>query len=125
MKARLIAAVGLIMLSACSHDDLGTGSTSGRERSTGGSVIYGRFPKVQIAQHDVTLAVGDSTTLFLLLMLPPGYVPHVTWSSSDPNTVSLRQIGSTSAVARGLRIGQAIIHADSAQYRDSTTVVVK
>ncbi len=83
-------------------------------------------PVVQIAQHDVALSIGDSAQLFLLQMLPPGYVPtNVTWSSPDATILKVHQVSSGIAVVTALHIGRAVVHADAGNIGDSTVVTVR
>ncbi len=64
---------------------------------------------VQLAEHTASVAVGGSIPLELLAVDPPGYVPDVKWSSSDPATASVRGTSSLSAEVDGLRPGQVRI----------------
>lgn len=83
-----------------------------------------KVPVVQLAPHEETIALGDSLNLHLLPMLPPGYVPPVTWSSSNPDVASVEPIGPTMARVLGLSPGQSMIHVFGDGARDSTTVIV-
>ena len=98
--------------SACSN---ATGADPDRQREV---------PVVQLAPHEETIALGDSLHLHLLPMLPPGYVPAVTWSSSNPEVASVEPIGPTMARVIGLSPGQTMIHVFGDGARDSTTVIV-
>ena len=85
-----------------------------------------RVPVVQIAQRDVTLAVGDSVRLTLLPLLPPGIIPQdVRWASSDPAIVTVRRVSSAAAVATSMRTGRVVVHADADDARDSVVVTVR
>ena len=83
-----------------------------------------RIPVVQLAPHASSIAVGDTLHLWLLRMLPPGYVPRVSWSSSDPATVRVERAGLSDAMVRGLRPGQAAITAVGKGASDSAVVTV-
>jgi uncharacterized protein YjdB len=85
-----------------------------------------RVSVVQIAQHNVTLSVGDSIRLALLPVLPPGSISqNVRWSSSDPTIVTVRREGSTAAVVTSLRAGSAVVYANADDARDSAAVIVQ
>jgi hypothetical protein len=81
-------------------------------------------PVVQLAPHEETIALGDSLMLHLLPMLPPGYVPAVSWSSSNPEVAPVEPIGPTMAKVLGLSPGQSMIHVFGDGARDSTTVII-
>lgn len=118
--AVVLAAAGMVALTACS-DATDTG-LDGRLSDPG---TDGRVPVVQIAQGNLTLTVGDSARFTLLPLLPPGIIPKdVRWSSST-SAVTVRQISSTAAVAKAVRTGRAIVHANAADARDSVVVMVQ
>jgi hypothetical protein len=83
-----------------------------------------RIPTVQLLEHEVTIDVGDSLQLHLLPMLPPGYVPPVTWSSESPETASVESIDAHVGLVRGLFPGQAVIRVSGEGASDSAMVVV-
>lgn len=83
-----------------------------------------RIPVVSLSEHEVTLAVGDSIPLQLLLMLPPGYVPSVTWSSSNPEIASVESPIKGEGLVRGLFPGQAVILVSGEGASDSAMVFV-
>jgi len=84
----------------------------------------GRIPTVQLLEHEGTIDVGDSLQLSLLPMLPPGYVPPVTWSSESPETASVESIDAHVGLVRGLFPGQAVIRVSGEGASDSARVVV-
>ncbi len=81
-------------------------------------------PVVQIAEPAATVAVGDTVRLTLLPMLPPGYVPQVTWSSSNVGTATVTASGNWSALVTGVRAGQVVITATGEEASDSVEVTV-
>ena len=83
-------------------------------------------PVVQLREHAASLLVGDSIVLQLLglPLLPPGYVPPVRWSSSNPSVVAVSAREGSGAVARGLLVGEAFIAASGEGARDSILVTV-
>lgn len=81
-------------------------------------------PVVQFAEHAATVAVGDTVRLTLLPMLPPGYVPQVTWSSSNVGTATVTASGTLSARVTGVRAGQVVITATGEEVSDSVEVTV-
>lgn len=83
-----------------------------------------RIPLLQLERHAVDLAVGDSTYLGLLPLLPPGYVPESSWVSSDPATATVQKSGSRRANLTGVRPGQAVITVSGEGAADSATVTV-
>jgi hypothetical protein len=83
-----------------------------------------RIPVVQLMQDSAVIAVGDTLEAVLLPMLPPGYVPPVSWSSSDPSVASVSATGSTSARVDGLRAGVAVIRVAGQGAQDSLVVTV-
>jgi hypothetical protein len=83
-----------------------------------------RIPVVQLASHAASVSVGDTVRLSLLPMLPPGYVPSVTWSSSNPATASVESAGSLGGRVAGLQPGQAVITAAGEAACDSAVVTV-
>lgn len=83
-----------------------------------------RIPTVQLLEHEATLDVGDSLQLNLLPMLPPGYVPPVTWSSESPETASVEPIDAHVGLVRGLFPGQTVIRVSGEGASDSAMVVV-
>lgn len=60
----------------------------------------------------------------LMPVLPPGYVPPVQWSSSDPAIASVFPIGTHAARVLGVRTGEAVIHVAGEGARDSLVVTV-
>ncbi len=92
--------------------------------NSGSSMDLGRIPVVQLAFDSTTVSVGDTVRLALLPMLPPGYVPAVTWSSSDSDVARVEKAGATSALVEGLQAGKAIVTAAGEGSRDSVTVTV-
>jgi hypothetical protein len=83
-----------------------------------------RIPVVQLAEHSATIMVGDTARASLLPMLPPGYVPTVEWSSSDPDIASVVPKAASVARVAGLRAGEAVIHVAGEGARDSLFVTV-
>jgi hypothetical protein len=83
-----------------------------------------RYPVVQLLERTATLVVGDSVRLHLLPMLPPGYVPPVTWSSSNPEVASVESPNNGIGLVRGLSPGQAVILVAGEGKSDSARVVV-
>ena len=83
-----------------------------------------RVPVVQLVQDTVSMAVGDTIRLGLLPVLPPGYVPKVTWSSSNPNTATVEKAGWSDAMVRALNPGTAVITVAGDGARDSVFVSV-
>jgi hypothetical protein len=83
-----------------------------------------RYPVVQLLERTATLVVGDSVKLYLLPMLPPGYVPPVTWSSSNPEIASVESPNNGIGLVRGLSPGQAVILVSGEGKSDSARVVV-
>ncbi len=84
----------------------------------------GPVPVVQLLQHEATLGVGDSVGLSLLPMLPPGYVPPVTWSSSNPAVAAVDSPMNSMCWVKGMSPGQATILVSGEGKSDSATVVV-
>ena len=83
-----------------------------------------RTPVVQFGLNEVIISVGDSTRLWLLPMLPPGYVPSVEWSSSDSVVASVRAAGSKASWVKGLSPGETTIRAFGEGKGDSLPVFV-
>ncbi|MFG1691784.1 Ig domain-containing protein [Gemmatimonadota bacterium] len=83
-----------------------------------------RVPAVQLAPHAASIAVGDSLILWLLPMLPPGYVPSVDWTSSSPVIASVRKTRAKAATVTGLSPGQAVITVAGDGASDSTVITV-
>ncbi|MCG6956645.1 MAG: hypothetical protein LJF04_11715 [Gemmatimonadetes bacterium] len=83
-----------------------------------------RIPVVQLMQDSAIIAVGDTLQAVLLPMLPPGYVPPVDWSSSDPTVAGVSATGSTSARIDGLKAGAAVIRVAGEGAEDSLVVTV-
>jgi hypothetical protein len=83
-----------------------------------------RIPVVQLMQDSAVIAVGDTLQAVLLPMLPPGYVPPVSWSSSDASVASVSATGATSARIDGLQAGLAVIRVAGEGARDSLVVTV-
>lgn len=81
-------------------------------------------PVVQLFQSSVTIPVGDAFQAALLPMLPPGYVPSVTWSSSHPSIATVTATGPTSAEVRGHAVGEAVIRVVGDGAQDSLRVTV-
>lgn len=79
---------------------------------------------VELTEHTASVAVGQSITLELLAVDPPGYVPDVKWSSSDPATASVQATSSLTADVQGLRPGQVQITARGAGTSDTGIVTV-
>jgi uncharacterized protein YjdB len=107
----LLTLIPFLVLSACSSS---TASSTGTER----------IPVVQLFQDSATIAVGDTFAATLLPMLPPGYVPSVEWSSSQPGVASVGATTATSATVRGLQAGHAVIHVAGDGSQDSLRVTV-
>jgi len=85
-----------------------------------------RVAVVQLLDRAADVVVGDTVRLSLLHlpMLPPGYVPPVSWSSSDPGTATVQRVGPTAATVRGIRAGQAVITAAGEGASDSAVITV-
>ncbi len=83
-----------------------------------------RVPVVQFLDDSASVAIGGSVEVGLLPMLPPGYVPEVTWSSSDLATATVAAQGRTSALITGVGIGRAVISASGEGATDSVIVTV-
>jgi len=83
-----------------------------------------RIPVVQLMQDSAVIAVGDTLQAVLLPMLPPGYVPTVSWSSSDPSVAGVSATGSMSARIDGLGVGLAVIRVAGQGAQDSLVVTV-
>ena len=81
-------------------------------------------PVVQLSDHEATLHVGQYLFLDLLPVLPPGYVPPVTWSSTSPEIASVVPADSLTVLVRGLSPGQTVILVSGQGASDSATVVV-
>ena len=81
-------------------------------------------PLIQLMTHSATIAVGQSFEVGPLPLLPPGYVPPVDWSSSNPGVASVTSIGRTTARVTGMQPGEAVIHAMGEGARDSLLVTV-
>lgn len=81
-------------------------------------------PVIQLMTHSATLAVGQSFEVGPLPLLPPGYVPPVDWSSSNPGVASVVSIGRTTARVTGVQPGEAVIRATGEGARDSLQVTV-
>jgi len=82
------------------------------------------IPIVQLLEGEATLGVGDSVLLSLLPVLPPGYVPPVTWSSSNPAVASVDSPMNSMCWVRGMSPGQAVILVSGEGKSDSARVVV-
>jgi len=86
-----------------------------------------RTPVVQLRVETDTISAGDTLQETLLPFLPPGYVPPVTWSSSDP---AVATVGPQTGLVVGIAPGQAVIHAvgtgspQAQQARDSLRLTV-
>ena len=83
-----------------------------------------RVPVVQFLEDSVSVVVGDTVGLHLLPMLPPGYVPAVTWSSSSLATVTVSPQSWASAMVAGVGVGEAIVSASGEGAADSVIVTV-
>jgi len=83
-----------------------------------------RVPVVQFLEDSVSVTVGGSVEVGLLPMLPPGYVPEVTWRSSDLATATVAAQGRASAVVTGVGSGEAVISASGEGATDSVIVTV-
>jgi len=83
-----------------------------------------RIPVVQLLAPSASIAVGDTLRVTLLPVLPPGYVPPVTWSSSDPAVASVSSTGASSARVDGLQAGGTVIRAAGDGARDSLFLTV-
>jgi hypothetical protein len=83
-----------------------------------------RIPVVQLLQDSAVMTVGDTLQAVLLPMLPPGYVPPVSWSSSDPAVAEVSATGTTSARVDALQAGLAVIRVAGEGARDSLVVWV-
>jgi len=83
-----------------------------------------RIPVVQLAEHAATIVVGDTTRAWLLPVLPPGYVPEVEWSSSDPAIAKVEPTAARAARVTGLRVGEAMILVAGEGAEDSLVVTV-
>jgi len=81
-------------------------------------------PIIQIVADSETVAVGQSFGVGPLPLLPPGYVPPVDWSSSNPGVASVTSTGRTTARVTGIQAGEAVIHATGEGARDSLHVTV-
>lgn len=81
-------------------------------------------PVVQLSEHEATLHVGQYLFLDLLPVLPPGYVPPVTWSSASPGIASVEPADSLTVLVRGLSPGQTVILVSGKGVSDSAMVVV-
>lgn len=81
-------------------------------------------PTIQLMTHSATLAVGQSFEVGPLPLLPPGYVPPVDWSSSNPGVASVAPTGKTTARVTGIQPGEAVIHAAGEGAWDSLHVTV-
>ncbi len=84
----------------------------------------GSIPVVQLATRSARIALGDTVSLFLLPMLPPGYVPPVTWSSSDSGVASVTVSTGRPVVVHGLHAGHAVITAAGGGMSDTCGVTV-
>jgi hypothetical protein len=84
-----------------------------------------RIPVVQFAGDSVAVMLGDSVGVHLLPMLPPGYVPTVTWSSSSPGIATVSPQTWSTAVVRGVAVGEAVISASGEGAADSVIVTVR
>lgn len=83
-----------------------------------------RIPVVQLSEGEATLGVGDWIQLHLLPVLPPGYVPPVTWSSTNPEVATVEPVLSLVGEVRGLSPGQTVIRVSGEGASDSATVVI-
>lgn len=83
-----------------------------------------RKAQIQLVADSATIAVGQSFEVGPLPLLPPGYVPPVDWSSSNPGVASVTSIGRTRARVTGVQPGEAVIHAMGEGARDSLLVTV-
>lgn len=83
------------------------------------------IPVVQIGGFFGELTVGDTAVISLLPMLPPGYVPQVTWTTSDATVLSLEMRGSRAVLARALSAGDATVKAAGDGVQDSVVVTVQ
>jgi len=83
-----------------------------------------RKPLIQLVADSATVAVGESFEVGPLPLLPPGYVPPVDWSSSNPGVASVASTGRTTARVTGIQPGVAVIHAMGEGARDSLHVRV-
>ena len=81
-------------------------------------------PVVQFSEHEAGLHVGQYVFLDLLPVLPPGYVPPVTWSSTSPGIASVEPADSLTVLVRGLSPGQTVILVSGHGVSDSAMVVV-
>jgi hypothetical protein len=83
-----------------------------------------RIPAVQFAEDSISVVVGGSAEVHLLPMLPPGYVPTVTWSSSSLATATVSPQTWGTAVVAGVGVGEAIVSASGEGKADSVIVTV-
>lgn len=83
-----------------------------------------RIPVVQFAEDSVSVAVGGAVEVHLLPMLPPGYVPAVTWNSSNLTKATVSAQSWTSAVVAGVGVGEATVSASGEGAADSVIVTV-
>lgn len=88
------------------------------------SGLSDQIPVVQLMQDSAVIVVGDTLQAVLLPMLPPGYVPPVSWSSSDPAVASVFATGAMSARIDGLQAGVAVIRVGGQGAQDSLVVTV-
>ena len=82
-----------------------------------------RVPVVQFLEDSVSVGVGDTIGVHLLPMLPPGYVPAVTWSSSSLATVTVSPQSWGSAMVAGVGVGEAVVSASGQGAADSVIVI--
>jgi hypothetical protein len=83
-----------------------------------------QIPVVQLSEHEATLGVGDWIHLHLLPVLPPGYVPPVTWSSTNPETATVESVEPLVGEVRGLSPGQTVVLVAGEGASDSAVVIV-
>ena len=83
-----------------------------------------RIPVVQFAEDSVSVVVGGSAEVHLLPMLPPGYVPTVTWRSSSLATATVSPQTWGTAVVAGIGVGEAVVSASGEGAADSVVVTV-
>jgi len=83
-----------------------------------------RKPVIRLTEREPTLGVGRWIFLDLLPVLPPDYVPPVTWSSTNPETATVEPVDSLTGLVRGLSPGQTVILVSGQGVSDSAMVVV-
>lgn len=84
-----------------------------------------QIPVVQLVEDSVSVTIGSSVEVHLLPMLPPGYVPTVTWSTSSPTTATVAARGRTYALVTGVGVGEAVVTASGEGASDSVMVTVR